>query len=213
MEAVALAVCILNALNSRFPKVFRKDCPLTPPPGSLWELVPQHIDNLHPEVVVLAALILARGFVDDISETTATYKETWGQGLWSCDQINHAQQAILENIEYRIMPLWTEVRITEALRCMKLAGEQHEPVVYDDEKARDEQHKMVEKFSFRLNIATDRPMSSGKAVKGLAQQLTPAETPKVEDAKGTSEVSSETRAAFSGELEPFPAYFDSGLRI
>jgi len=197
MEIIALSVCILQALNSRFPKAFRKNCPLTPPPKPLWSHVLEHNDNLLPDLLVLAALILAVKFLEDFTESTSTYRDEWGSGIWSVEQINYAQDAILENIGYRIFPLWAEDMIEDALRCMKLAGELYEPVIHDDENTRDESVKDVS-MSLHLDLDTS-PMSSGKAVKGLADQLTPAKTP------------NKTEDAFYAE--PFPVYVDPGLGV
>lgn len=64
-------------------------------------------------------------------------------------------------------------------------------------------------------------LSEGKAVMGVDEQLTPAETPVVENVRGTMDVMPETRMAFEGlesrreefvlpdrTLEPFPRYVD-----
>ena len=67
-------------------------------------------------------------------------------------------------------------------------------------------------------------MSDGKAVLGVGEQLTPAETPLLENVRGTKDVSVQTKEAFLGGLsslskqkyfqlpdrsrEPFPVYVD-----
>lgn len=67
-----------------------------------------------------------------------------------------------------------------------------------------------------------KTMSNGKAVIGVGEQLTPVESPMVENVRGTMDVSPETREAFEGlgrrkeesfvlpdrSLEPFPRYVD-----
>lgn len=80
------------------------------------------------------------------------------------------------------------------------------------------------------NPGTMVDMRNGKAVLGVGDQLTPAETPMVENTRGTKNVTLETRHAFSGDSrkiegenmyfhlvnrtvdtkarEPFPVYVD-----
>lgn len=80
------------------------------------------------------------------------------------------------------------------------------------------------------NPGTMEGMTNGKAVVGVGDQLTPTETPMVENTRGTKDVTLETRHAFSGHRrkiededmyfhlvdrtvdtkarEPFPVYVD-----
>ncbi|KAF7867001.1 uncharacterized protein EAF02_009787 [Botrytis sinoallii] len=215
IEILALAVCILDSLNSRFARSWRISYPLESSEDQLLEQYDfpspqcaeeQHIDSTHPEVIVLAALILAMNLIDDQQGTTLYHAQKWARGLWSCDQINFTQRAIMENLNYRLLPLWKE----ELLRSEDEYGE-----------------------SGKETIVT---IIFGKACKGIegenTPQPTPVEIPFCEDLVmgigserplgGTSMLSRETKIAFGGvlggeyqdvdmdiDLESFPTYVDS----
>jgi hypothetical protein len=186
-------------------------------------IVEQHIDSVLPELIVLSALILAVKFLDDAQQTTKEYAEEWGKGLWTCEQINFTQWCLLENLGYRLLPLWEHSIILDALEDMERAGRQQTPEVYDVDVDWD----TATCFGSFGGVGHERKMSDGKAVLGLGEQLTPAETPLVENIKGTRDVSVETRKAFqsgsgSGRClqlpdrtaavrEPFPIYVEPGL--
>ncbi|KAG0649081.1 hypothetical protein D0Z07_4375 [Hyphodiscus hymeniophilus] len=208
LETIALAVCILDSLNSRFALAWRQSFPLSPS-GSQNLFEKSHIDSTHPEIIVLSALILAVKFVDDEPEKTIAYAEDMGKEMWTCDQINYTQRLILENLSYRLLPLWEESIISEAMEHM--------------ERARRQSERQAEK---KMKLGTEMPlypaepsiwdddwdsetfcgsfegegMSDGKAVIGLGQQLTPALTPvgmpMAENIGGTRDVAPETRKAF-----------------
>jgi hypothetical protein len=230
LETIALAVCILDSLNARFALQWRKGCPLMPqslpPPfGSTGDkFEEQHIDSIHPELIILSALILAVKFLDDAQQTTKEYATDWGKGIWSCQQINFTQRCLLENLGYRILPLWDHDIILEALEDMEKAGRQFSSPEYEDHKIWEEES------SFGLFLDRKQGMSDdGKAILGLGDQLTPVETP-VENINLMIEVSKETRHAFQDstknhgsfqlpdrtaerrDMEPFPVYVDPGVR-
>ncbi|KAH8784772.1 hypothetical protein F5882DRAFT_428438 [Hyaloscypha sp. PMI_1271] len=230
LETIALAVSILDSLNSRFALQWRKGCPLVTQHmpcsfGNLDERVEeQHIDSILPELIVLSALILAVKFSDDAQQTTKEYAEEWGNGLWTCQQINFTQWCILENLGHRLLPLWKHSIILEALEDMERAGHQHIPEIYDA----DEDCDAATCFGSVRGLAHKRKSSDGKAVVGICEQLTPAETPVVKNIKGTQDVSLETRNTFQsgsgseGYLqlpdktaiprEPFPMYVEHSIK-
>lgn len=164
---------------------------------------------------MLAALVLAVKFLDDHQQSTKEYAEQWGKGIWSCQQINFTQRCLLENLGYRLLPLWQEDIILEALEDMERAGQQHEPEIYDDDEDEDWE---FENENFRSATKLDT-LGGGKAVLGLGNQLTPVETPLSENMKGTRDVTKETRTAFKGMQirneqrrdspgEPFPLFME-----
>jgi hypothetical protein len=122
---------MLDSLNCRFALPWRQGFPLHAP------LIPcgldfargpeQHIDSIHPEIIVLAALVLAVKFLDDQQQSTRHYVTVWGKELWTCDQLNYTVQMIHENLGYRIKPLWDKEIITEALESMDRAGRNSQP--------------------------------------------------------------------------------------
>lgn len=172
------------------------------------EFESQHIDEIHPELIILAALILAVKFLDDHQQSTKEYAEQWGRGIWSCQQVNFTQRCLLENLGYRLLPLWEEDVILEALEAMERAGSQYEPEIYDSEDEAED-----EKWDFQPTL-----MMHGKAMLGLGNQITPVETPRPENIKGTRDVTVETRTAFNSlpdrttsPREPFPLFMEPGM--
>ncbi len=103
---------------------------------------------------------------------------------------------------------------------MERAGQQYTPEIYSDSEDWDTDTC----FDFDLGPA----MSTGKAIFGLGAQITPMETPMVENARGTRDVDVETRRGFlqgTGKRspflelsdrrdvsrEPFPVYVEPGM--
>jgi hypothetical protein len=199
---------------------------LPPPFGSTGDkFKEQHIDSIHPELIILSALILAVKFLDDAQQTTKEYAASWGKGIWSCQQVNFTQRCLLENVGYRILPLWDHDIILEALEDMEKARQQFSHPVYEDHKIWEEES------SFGGFLERNQRMSDdGKAVLGLGDQLTPVETPVVENIRPMMDVSNETRHAFQSstrdhgglhlpdrtaetrDMEPFPVYVDPNVR-
>ncbi|ESZ91635.1 hypothetical protein SBOR_7997 [Sclerotinia borealis F-4128] len=232
IEILALAVCILDSLNSRFARSWRLSYPLESSEDQLLEQYDfpclqaseeQHIDSTHPEVIILAALILATKFIDDQQGTTSYYAQKWAKGLWSCDQINFTQRSIMENLGYRLLPLWSHDIIEGAKNDMSRAAKRQSSASY-----------CMQDWSMSMaNCGIGgRPMSSGKACIGIDRentpQPTPVETPMTENLGmgnerplgGTSMLSRETKRAFGGlilgeeyedvdmDIERFPSYVD-----
>ena len=173
LDTIALAVCILDSLNSRFSLNWRLVCPLgqrdtpadqakrhTLPASPLVESHSQlHIDCVNPEVIILASLIIAVKFLEDVPQPTHYYRSAWGKSLWTNSQINVTERCIMESLGYRILPLWDPDLIGDALSDMERAGKQALAPAQNG------------------NGAHRRFMSSGQAVFGLGLQMTPAETP------------------------------------
>jgi hypothetical protein len=147
METVALAVCILDSLDAKFARTWRVSCPLnlsdallaassfpgasgnkrhTMPPTPRPDDAPRqlHIDSVRPELIVLAALVIAVKFLEDPQESTHYYSNRWGRGMWTNEQLNVTERCIMERLEYRIMPLYNEDYLTDAMVDMQLAGQQ-----------------------------------------------------------------------------------------
>ncbi|KAI1460298.1 hypothetical protein F4805DRAFT_389676 [Annulohypoxylon moriforme] len=184
MDIIALAVCVLDSLNSRFSRSWRISFPL----GKQHELGPKrhtlpsgivqavHIDSVFPEVIVLAALIIADKFVEDLQETTQYYCSSWGRNQWTCEQINFTERCIMENLGYRILPLWDAKSIKQARHDIEMARRE----------LLDEENEMADESKLAKHV---KSMSSGHAVVGLGLQLTPVES--------EMDLDRETREAFS----------------
>ncbi|KAL3418315.1 hypothetical protein PVAG01_10031 [Phlyctema vagabunda] len=212
LETLAMAVCILDSLNSKFALSWRRSCPLETPPTSPIrstfpdEYLPTHIDTVRPELIAVSALILATKFVHDAQQDTIKYIQDWELGFWSCDQVNYTQRCLLENLGYRLMPLWQEHIIIEALENMERAGNQ------------------IDSWEDVIALADE---TNVKSFQGVGDQLTPAGTPVDDALQGNRSLPAETKDAFSrggnGTMgkaitlhipnkrsgEPFPEYVDS----
>lgn len=117
LNTVALAACILDSLTSRFATSWRHSLPLT----SL-SLKTQHINYVRPEVIILGALLVASKFLDDSATHISSYQYDIANGRWTCEQINATERCILENLEWRIMPLWREDLVEDAKEDMRKVG-------------------------------------------------------------------------------------------
>ena len=151
LETIALAVCILDSLDSRFARTWRLSCPLLlhadhhlvtsscsnkrhtlPPPTPVLQPPRQlHIDSVSPELIVLAALVIAVKFTEDPQEPTQFYCREWGRDRWSHHQLNVTERCIMEKLDYRIMPLCAEDCIDEAMVGMQRAGGRQQQQRYD----------------------------------------------------------------------------------
>ena len=119
---MALAVCILDSLNSRFALAWRRSCPLSS--RDIRKASQLHIDSVRPEVIILAALVIAVKFLDDQECPTKDCSRDWASDMWTHEQINSTQNCIMQNLGYRILPLWTKDLIGDALGDMDRAGRQ-----------------------------------------------------------------------------------------
>jgi hypothetical protein len=158
-------VSILDALNSRFALSFRKSFPLNTSSSvnPVDESGQQHIDSIHPEIIPLSALILAVKFLDDVQDSTRYYVEQWARGMWNCAQVNYTQWCLMDNLGGRLMPLWDEDIIQEALKDM--------------ERAAPSASKDGSMNGCSVGRRESRGMSNGKAIVGTGEQLTPSESP------------------------------------
>ncbi|KAL7919732.1 hypothetical protein ACQKWADRAFT_322809 [Trichoderma austrokoningii] len=157
MEVLALAVCILDSLDTKFARTWRLSCPLScpmrcaddddydhldsPAAASSPALVKRHslpstprdaprqqlhIDSVRPEIIILAALVIASKFTQDSQQPPHFYRLAWGRGLWSNEQLNATELRIMESLDYRILPLCDDDCLTDAMVDMQLAGELEE---------------------------------------------------------------------------------------
>lgn len=208
LETVALAVCVLDSLNSKFSHSWRLTCPPAPVDSARRhtlpaQLVRSHIDSVRPEVIVLAALMIAVKFLEDAEENTQSYALRWGNDIWTCAQINKTEQCIMDNLGYHIMPLWNRELIDDALKDMQRAGwqavaesspntpisEKQDPVASQPTRQQQQQHR--------------RAMSTypiGSKVVTFQQLLTPSESPKAENVstRGLGTDREALQAAFAG---------------
>lgn len=190
-DTIALAVCILDSLNSKFSLNWRLLCPLSQRdalsdlskrhtiPASPVGLTQLHIDCVNPELIILAALIIAVKFLEDCQEPTQYYRSAWGKNMWTCEQINVTERCIMESLGYRILPLWDPVLIRDALSDMERAGRH---AVCPPEPRHGKRHSVAE-----------------TRTTGLGLPLTPVETPVLENGPACAAVYPMGGAAFGGE--------------
>ncbi|ATY64500.1 hypothetical protein A9K55_004417 [Cordyceps militaris] len=103
----------------------RHSLPVTPQPTSRHRPPQLHIDSVQPEIIVLAALVIADKFTDDAEQSTQSYCATWGRGLWSPAQLNATERSLMESLDYRIMPLCDDDCLADAMVDMQLAARHH----------------------------------------------------------------------------------------
>lgn len=168
LETIALAVCVLDALDSKFALSWRLTCPLTASPASKRHTLPAgappaqlHIDSVHPELIILAALVIAVKFLNDPHTPAAHYVAAWGGAVWSCEQLNATERCVMENLGWRILPLCDEDLLADAMVDMQLAARAPRGEGAPYPSPEDESEEEV----------------GGRAVLGPGMSVTPAETP------------------------------------
>ncbi|KAJ4270468.1 hypothetical protein NW762_002150 [Fusarium torreyae] len=195
IETVALAVCILDSLDSRFARRWRLSCPLLSDYFSSSSkrhstpIMPQrqqlHIDSVSPELIILAALVIAVKFTEDPQEASQYYCKVWGRGMWSHQQLNVTERCIMENLNYRIMPLYEDDCLTDAMVDMQLAAQQpdwelNEYMPMDSNSSDDESDNININHHYVPTHSRSKTLGSGMAVLGLGLSLTPIDTPTAE---------------------------------
>jgi len=111
--------------------------------------------------------------VDDAQVSTGWYVMEWGMGLWTCAQVNFCQTALMENIGWKLMPLWEEGIIAEALRDMNMAGRQFDPMIFNEEW----EIVQGELDTISEEKLTLKGVSGGRAVLGFGNLMTPVDAP------------------------------------
>ncbi|EFY99033.1 cyclin domain protein [Metarhizium robertsii] len=211
IETVALAVCILDSLDKKFARAWRLSCPLLPgtwatsstnkrhtlPPTPLLYQHQQHqmlhIDSVPPELIILAALVIAVKFIEDPQQPTQYYCDAWGRGTWSHDQLNATERCIMESLNYRIMPLCDEDCLSDAMVDMQLAGRQLDwdtpPLSPPDSLASSSSN--IDR-NFVLGHCRSKTMMPSTAALGLGLSLTPSESPCTTSCEAVTTPRSET---------------------
>lgn len=174
MDTIALAVCILDSLDSKFSRNWRLSFPFhrQGQPASKRHTLPSapgqptHIDSVFPEIIILAALTIADKFVEDVQSPMPYLGSMFGNPTWTCEQVNFTERCIMESLGYRILPLWEPALIKQARHDIEMA-----------------RREIIQQSTGGVGEDGRRhfkSMSSGHAVGGLGLQLTPAPTPDTE---------------------------------
>lgn len=127
LEIIGLAACILDALGSRFAPEWRKAYSSTASTSSLlnrsWKKTPFHHHtktSVEPEIVVLCALSLAAGYLDDSQKPVAYWARTISADRFTTKQVNATRLCILVDIDYSLYS-FTPDMIQEAMEDMQRA--------------------------------------------------------------------------------------------
>lgn len=194
MDIIALGVCILDSLKSKFSRRWRVSFPLSAPTNKRHTLSgpvqAQHIDSVLPEVIALGALMIATKFVEDMQEPTRYFASVWGQNQWTYEQINFTERCIMESLEYRIMPLWDEDYIKQARHDIEMARREFVGGLATQQSTASGRPGLLRENSIRHG----KSMSAGHATVGPGFSITPVETPKSESPSAFSPLATLTPA-------------------
>lgn len=168
----------------------------SPSPAAAAAMAASHIDSVRPELIILAALVVAFKFTDDCQEPTQYYASDWGRGHWTCDQLNATERCVMEHLGYRILPLCDPAVLDEALADMRRAGlaaarEREQDGVCQQQRQRQQQQEqramspraptprlgLADVAGHARSISVPVRPGAGEAVIGLGLSLTPVDTP------------------------------------
>lgn len=190
MDIIALAVCILDSLDSKFSRSWRISFPLhgnsQPQQASKRHTLPSvparhqatHINAVFPEIIILAALVIAEKFVEDMQSPTQYFVSAWARDAWTCEQLNFTERCIMESLGYRILPLWDPALIKQARHDIEMARRE---IIQESNIGGGEDGNGRKQHHFKS-------MSSGHAVMGLGLHLTPVATPDAERATSFDQI-------------------------
>jgi hypothetical protein len=147
-----------------------------------FEPLPLHIDSVSPELIILAALVIAIKFVDDPHSSSQYFCSRWGRDIWSCEQLNITERCIMDNLGWRIMPLYDEDLLADAMVDMQLAV-RHRPDHWYPEEAGNQMTPGGSDDGGDDGVVSSRRASESNAVGDLClgMQLTPPNEETLED--------------------------------
>ena len=102
-EIVAFSACVLDALTSRFASTWRgalapgdqtSDC------NDFRRLDPRQTLHVSPDIIVLAALSLAHGFLIDRMRSTRHWSIKESRGAFTVREIEATTRAMLQDMDY-----------------------------------------------------------------------------------------------------------------
>ena len=110
VEIVAFAACVLDALSDEFASRWH-DAFLPMKPSTLdyylgadcWQQ-----PTVSPDLIVLAALALAHGFIEDRGRSNAHWAKIEGAGMFDAKEVGKTKTCILEDIDYGLFRLSEE---------------------------------------------------------------------------------------------------------
>lgn len=142
-EIVALSACVLDALSSRFAATWRDALAPSDYARHLKNfLVTDSRQNVHvsPDVIVLAALSLAHGFLVDRLRSSKHWAVHEGDGVFSLQELEASKRAILQDMDYGLFRI-SEDRVQRRLRAMQLAKTTWVPTAASDDRTTPKQER------------------------------------------------------------------------
>ncbi|PSN71428.1 hypothetical protein BS50DRAFT_584919 [Corynespora cassiicola Philippines] len=115
-ETVAFAACILDALSQRFAGSWRDACVPRLSPFSFCRQQPA----MGPELVVLSALVLAHGYLDDRGRSNSRWARIIGASLFSAQDIERTKMCMLQDMDYGLFRI-SEDMVQHMMRDMQRA--------------------------------------------------------------------------------------------
>ncbi|KAF2849720.1 hypothetical protein T440DRAFT_398509 [Plenodomus tracheiphilus IPT5] len=125
-EIIAFSACILDALSSRFATTWRdalapcdyaRDLQNFLRTDSSLQLQQQHV-HVSPDVIVLAALALAHGWLVDRLRSSRHWSVRESGGVFSVREIEATKRAVLEDMDYGLFRI-SEDMVVRRLRDMQ----------------------------------------------------------------------------------------------
>jgi hypothetical protein len=121
VEIVAFAACVLDALSDGFARRWR-DAFLPMDTARLdfylgtdcWQQT-----NVSPDLIVLAALALAHGFIDDRGRSNGHWARIEGAGRFDAKEVNRAKRCILEDMDYGLFRISEDMMLCMARKMQQ----------------------------------------------------------------------------------------------
>lgn len=122
-EIIAFSACILDALSTRFAATWRDTLAPSDYARTLKNFLrtdSRQSEHVSPDVIVLAALALAHGFLADRQRSSRHWSVRESDGVFTVQEIEATKRAILEDMDYGLFRI-SEDRCQRRLRAMQLA--------------------------------------------------------------------------------------------
>ncbi|KAJ4364586.1 hypothetical protein N0V83_009182 [Neocucurbitaria cava] len=121
-EIVAYSACVLDALSSRFAAAWRDALASSNYKRDLKTFLQtdsRQKTHVMPDVIVLAALSLAHGFLADRLRSSKHWAVRESNGMFSVQEIEVTKRAILQDMDYGLFRI-SEDRVRRRLWAMRL---------------------------------------------------------------------------------------------
>jgi hypothetical protein len=124
VEIVAFSASILDALSQRFASSWR--AALVPYQQDMFFHL-RTVPTIDPEVIVLASLALAYGFLSDRDRSSKHWAQVEGTSLFTVRQVEATKWCILADIDYGLSRI-SENRVQRMLKDMQHATNFSRPI-------------------------------------------------------------------------------------